>query len=296
MPRFAFETLDVFSERAFAGNPLAVVGDARGLSIAHMQCIAREFNLSESTFVLPPENPSNTARVRIFTPGYEMPFAGHPTIGTAIAIARARNLQGELRLELNTGVFPVRVDLERSVPFAEFRNPNLPTENGDAPDVSMLERAVSLDPGTIDRGTYRPRRVGAGVDYIFVKAPLVAIQSAKLNSSAFEALQLEETVGVVLLSSGGVNGDATYHVRMFAPNAGVSEDPATGSAAAALPGYIALCESIADGVHPWVIEQGIEMGRPSRLQVTVEIAQRTVQSVRVGGHAVSVMRGELEVI
>ncbi len=295
MRRYAFETLDVFTERKFAGNPLAVVGDARGLSTAEMQRIAREFNLSESTFVFPPENPGNTARVKIFTPMYEMPFAGHPTIGTAIAIARARNQQGELRLELNTGVFPVRVDLNRGVPYAEFQNPNLPTENGDAPDALMLERALSLEPGAIDRGTNRPRRVGAGVDYIFARASLAAVQSAKFNSSAFEALQLEDTVGVVLLASGGVNSDATYHVRMFAPGAGVPEDPATGSAAAALPGYIALCQSNDDGCHPWALDQGIEMGRPSRLIVTVEIAQGAVRSVRVGGHAVSVMRGEIEV-
>ena len=136
MTRYDYETLDVFTDRKFAGNQLAVIMDARGLTTADMLTITREFNYSETTFVLPPEQPGNTARVRIFTLGYEMPFAGHPTVGTAIAIARARKLTGALTLELNTGVFPVRVDLDRRAPFAEFQNPNLPKETGAAPDAS----------------------------------------------------------------------------------------------------------------------------------------------------------------
>ena len=120
MTAYDFVTLDVFTEEKFAGNQLAVLMDAQGLSLDQMQTITREFNYAESTFVLPPENPENTARVRIFTIGYEMPFAGHPTVGTAIAIARARGLKGQIRLELNTGVFPVDVDASKTGGFAEF--------------------------------------------------------------------------------------------------------------------------------------------------------------------------------
>lgn len=294
MTRYDFETLDVFTDRKFAGNQLAVVMDARGISSADMLTITREFNLSETTFVLPPEDLKNTARVRIFTLGYEMPFAGHPTVGTAIAIARARKLSGELRLELNTGVFPVAVDFDRPAPFAEFQNPNLPAERGEALDAALIEAALSLPKGSVDRGSHRPRLVGAGVNFLFAKAPIEAVRAARINSAAFDAVALDEAVGVLLYAEGGEAKDAAYHVRMFAPNAGIPEDPATGSAAAALPGQIALSQKLADGAHRWVIEQGFEMGRPSRIHATVEALGGAVKSVRVGGEAVAVMSGQLE--
>ncbi|MFZ5616116.1 MAG: PhzF family phenazine biosynthesis protein [Pseudomonadota bacterium] len=294
MTRYEFETFDVFTNRKFTGNPLAVVMDARGLSSADMQTITREFNLSETTFVLPPENPLNTARVRIFTIGYEMPFAGHPTVGTAIALARARKLSGELRLELNTGVFPVRVDVDRPAPFAEFQNPNLPSETGAAPDASRIEAALSLPRGAVDRGAHRPRKVGAGVNFIYARAPLEAVRAAKVNSGAFDALDLEETVGVLLYAEGGEAADAAYHARMFAPNAGVPEDPATGSAAAGFPGQIALSQNLPDGAYRWVIEQGFEMGRPSRIHATIETLGGAVKLVRIGGEAVPVATGQFD--
>lgn len=294
MALYDFVTLDVFTDRKFAGNQLAVLLDARGLSTADMLTITREFSYSETTYVLPPEDSRNTARVRIYTIGYEMPFAGHPTVGTAIAIARARKLTGELRLELNTGVFPVKVDLDRPAAFAEFKNPNLPAERGAAVDAALIEAALSLPKGSVDRGPHRPRLVGAGVNYLFAKAPLAVVRAARLNSGAFEAVALDETVGVLLYAEGGEAKDATYHARMFAPNAGIPEDPATGSAAAALPGQIALSQQLGDGTHHWVIEQGFEIGRPSRLHATVETLGGAVKSVRIGGEAVSVMKGQLE--
>lgn len=294
MTRYEFETFDVFTDTKFTGNQLAVVMDARGLSTADMLTITREFNYSETTFVLPPENVQNTARVRIFTLGYEMPFAGHPTVGTAVAIARARKLSGELRLELNVGLFPVRIDLGGPAPFAEFGNPNLPAERGVAPDAALIEAALLLPAGSIERGAHRPRRIGAGVNYVYAKAPLNAVRGAKLDHSAFNALALDETVGVLLYAEGGEKKDATFHTRMFAPNAGIPEDPATGSAAAALPGQIALAQNLADGTHRWVIEQGFEMGRPSRIHATVETAGGAVKSVLIGGNAVPVMKGQLE--
>lgn len=294
MARYDFETFDVFTNIKFAGNQLAVLMDARGLSTADMLAITREFNYSETTFVLPPERPENDARVRIFTIGYEMPFAGHPTVGTAIAIARAREFSGELRLELNTGVFPVRIDLNRPAAFAEFRNPNLPVEIGRAPDAAAIEVALSLASGSVDRGAHRPRLIGAGVNYLYVKAPLGAVRTAKINSAAFDAIAIENTVGVLLYAEGGEAADATYHARMFAPNAGIPEDPATGSAAAALPGQIALSQRLGDGTHRWVIEQGFEMGRPSRIHATIETVGGAVKSVRIGGEAVPVMKGQLD--
>lgn len=294
MARYEYETLDVFTDRKFAGNPLAVVMDARGLTTGDMQTITREFNYAETTFVLPPENPGNTARVRIFTIGYEMPFAGHPTVGTAIAIARARKLSGELRLELNTGVFPVAVDLDREVPFAEFENPNLPAERGATPDPALIEAALNLPARALDRGAHRSRKVGAGANFYFVKASLDAVRKAKFNSAAFEKIDFTDTIGVLLYAEGGEAADARYHVRMFAPGAGIPEDPATGGAAAALPGQIALSEAIPDGSHRWVIEQGFELGRPSRIRASVEAKDGRIASVRIGGDAVPVMKGVLD--
>lgn len=293
MTAYDFETLDVFTDRKFAGNPLAVVMDARGLSAQQMQTITREFNLAESTFVLPPENPANTARVRIFTPGYEMPFAGHPTVGTAIAVARARGLKGEIRLELNTGVFPVTVDVSADGAFAEFKNPNLPQETGAAPASEKLAAALSLPAGAIETGAHKPRRCGAGVDFLYVKTSLDQVKRAKVDSAAWGALGIEEVVGVYLYAEGGEAADAAYHVRMFAPDAGVFEDPATGSAAAGLPAQIVRSQSVPDGVHRWVIEQGFEMGRPSRIIASVEVDGGAVASVRIGGNAVFVQKGQI---
>lgn len=294
MARYDFETLDVFTERKFAGNPLAVIMDARGLSLADMQTITREFNYAESTFVLPPENQDHTARVRIFTLGYEMAFAGHPTVGTAIAIARARKLSGQLTLELNAGVFPVHVNLDGPAAFAEFQNPNSPAEPGPAPDAAKIEAALSLPRNCVDRASHKPRLIGAPTTFVYAKAPLDAVRKARVNSAAFEALELRNTVGVLVYAEGGETDDADYHVRMFAPGAGVNEDPATGSAAAALPGQIALSQPLADGDHSWLIEQGFEMGRPSRIFVRLRAAGGEVHSVRVGGNAVSVMTGQID--
>lgn len=293
MKSYAYETWDVFTDKRFAGNPLAVITDARGLTSDQMQTITREFNLAETSFVLPPENPDHTARVRIFTPGYEMPFAGHPTVGTAIAIAKARRLSGPLKIELKTGLFPVKVDMDGAASFAEFENPNLPADHGSAPAAELIEAALSLDKGVIDRGAHKPRRVGAGVDFVFAKASLQAVRRAKVDSAAWEKLQLEEIVGVLLYAEGGEANDADYHVRMFAPDAGVFEDPATGGAASALPGKIALSQKLADKTHRWVVEQGFEMGRPSRIHVAFEAQGGAVGKVRVGGNAVAVSRGQI---
>ena len=290
---FEFETYDVFTGERFAGNPLAVVMDAKGLSGEEMQTITREFNLAETSFVLPPENPAHTARVRIFTPGYEMPFAGHPTVGTAIAVARARGLSGEIKFELNAGLFPVEVETNEDGGFATFTNPNLPKETSPTPSIEALEAALSLPAGTIERGAARPRCVGAGVDFIYCRSSMAGVRKAKVNSAAWDALGLDEIVGIHLYAEGGKAADATYHARMFAPGAGVVEDPATGSAAAALPGHVALCGDLADGDHQWIVEQGFEMGRPSRINATISAAGGAIQSVRIGGSAISMQKGQI---
>ncbi|MEL7485847.1 MAG: PhzF family phenazine biosynthesis protein [Pseudomonadota bacterium] len=292
---YEFETFDVFTSERFTGNQLAVVFDAEGLSTEDMQTITREFNLSETTFVLPPQDAGNTARVRIFTLGYEMPFAGHPTVGTAIAIARRRRLEGGLRLELNAGLFPVTVNLDGVAAFAEFENPNLPEESGDAPDPAGIEAALGLGEGAIDRAAHRPRMISAGVEYLYAKASLDAVRNANLDVAAFRALGLDNTIGLYLYADGGDLPGSAFHARMFAPDAGIPEDPATGSAAAAFPGQIALSETLPDGEHVWIVEQGFELGRPSRIRVSVEIENAAPRRVRIGGGVVPVQRGEIEV-
>lgn len=293
MAEHAFETWDVFTDRPFAGNPLAVVTEAEGLDAAAMQAIAKEFNLAETAFVLPPADPAHAAQVRIFTPSYEMPFAGHPTVGTAIALASARGLSGGLVLELKAGLFPVRLENRGGALFAAFENPNPPAERGPAPAPALLAAALSLDEREIDAGAHRPRRVGAGVDFFYARAPLDAVRRARLDSAAWRALDMAGTVGVLLYAEGGDAPEADYHVRMFAPDAGVFEDPATGSAACALPGQVALAGALGDGDHRWVVEQGAELGRPSRIDVAFTVEKGVLSPVRIGGTAVPMTKGRL---
>ena len=298
MTDYKFQTFDVFTKSKFAGNPLAVVFDAEGLSTEQMQTITAEFNLSETTFILPPKDPGHTARVRIFTLGYEMPFAGHPTVGTSIAIARARGLSGSLKLELNAGLFDVEL---RGDDYAQFTNPNIPVEVGDAPSHDKLAPVFGLAQGDIETGAHRARLCGSGgVNYLYVCASLEAVQRAVLNRAHYSALGLDSTVGVYLYAHGGVDKGATYHARMFAPDAGLEEDPATGSAASGLPAQIVLAQRemdqpLNDGPHHWVIEQGYEMGRKSQIMAQVDIEDGALKSVQIGGHAAQIQSGILSV-
>ncbi|MEX0645233.1 MAG: PhzF family phenazine biosynthesis protein, partial [Parvularculaceae bacterium] len=186
-----------------------------------------------------------------------------------------------------------KVDMDGAAPFAQFENPNIPAEHGAARAAELIEAALSLDAGAIDRGSHKPRRVGAGIDFIYVKAPMEAVRRAKIDSAAWAKLGLDKIVGVLIYAEGGEAKDATYHVRMFAPDAGVFEDPATGSAACALPGQIALAQMLADGPHCWVVEQGFEMGRPSRIHVEFEAKSGAPGKVRIGGNAIAVTKGQI---
>ena len=294
MTVYRFQTWDVFTTRRFAGNQLAVIMDAEGLSADDMQAIAGEFNLAETSFVFPPEDGANTAGVRIFTPGYEMPFAGHPTIGTAIALAEARGLEGAMTLELPAGLFPIEIDRSDEVSRAAFINPNTPAEAPIALDRAGLAAALGLPAAAIDDGAHKPRRINAGVNYIFARAALADVVRARPNLGAIEAITGVETVGVLLYAEGG-EADADYHVRMFAPGAGVPEDAATGSAAAALPGQLLLAGVLSAGTTDLVIEQGVEMGRPSRIEVRVSVEDGGIARVRVAGAAIRMQTGEIAV-
>lgn len=290
-----FDIWDVFTDRKFAGNQLAVVFDADDLSTDDMQAITREFNFAETSFVLSPENAEHTARVRIFTPGYEMPFAGHPTVGTSLAIAADRGLAGPLRLELKAGLFPVEISAtDAAVGRATFTNPNIPAAVDGAPPAGAIEQALGLPAGSIpDDGAHRPRLIHAGNVFLYAHAPLEAVRAARVNVNAFEAMAMGGVVGILIYATSADTMDTDYHTRMFAPEAGVLEDAATGSAAAGLPGQLLRAGALRDGETALVIGQGFEMGRPSRIAVTTTIEGGAIKKVSVSGAAVRVAQGTL---
>ncbi len=291
--KLKFHTLDVFTSERFGGNPLAVVMGADGLSSAQMQKIAREFNLSETVFVLEAENSEHTARIRIFTPVLEMPFAGHPTIGTAILLSQ---LGGDENIVLEEGVGPIDVSVKsdgHGRPFAEFAAAKSPVSSGKAPDDLAISRALGLGVDDIGFDDHRPCLFDAGVQFLFVPvASRDALAASVVNMAAWPGLEGADGIGVYVYCRGIVDG-VDYHSRMFGPSVGVMEDPATGSAAAAFPGAIHVGSVFADGRHDLVVAQGEDMGRPSLVYLSIDISSADISAVRVGGGAVNVLEGEV---
>lgn len=298
--RRRFATLDVFTTRRFAGNPLAVVLDAEGLEGEAMQTIAREFNLSETVFVLPPEDPRHKARLRIFTPGRELPFAGHPTVGTAVLLG----LQGHngaaaqaFGLEEGVGIVPCIVEARgEGSAYARFRLPRLPEALEGGPAVADAAWALGLDPGEIGFDRHLPSRHSAGNPFDFVPvASRDAVARARPNGEAFAKALGADGPGVYVYSRETSEAGRHFHARMFgSPRTGISEDPATGSAAAAFAGVLMQFEPLGDGTHSFVIEQGYEMGRPSEIDLQIVIEHGALTSAEIGGEAILVSEGELE--
>lgn len=302
--QLTFHTLDVFTDKPFSGNPLAVVLDADQLSTEQMQAIAREFNLSETVFVQQPANPAHTAKVRIFTPGAEIPFAGHPTAGAAILIAELRapapagDVDAIVALEEKIGIVRVGVRLRRGqAAFAEFDSPRLPEETGTLPAVERLAAAFGLLPREIGFANHRPTRFSAGNSFVFVPvASLDAMARAAVNSQHWEAaMRGQDIVGAFLYCRETVHTTSSFHARMFAPDMGVPEDPATGSAAVTFAGVIQKFDALPDGTHKRIIEQGFEMGRPSIISLALEVERGQLHTVRIGGNAVRVSQGRISV-
>ncbi|MGB0513589.1 MAG: PhzF family phenazine biosynthesis protein [Wenzhouxiangellaceae bacterium] len=289
-----FEIWDVFTRRRYAGNPLAVVFGADALDPAAMLAITREFDFSESVFVQRPSNSEFDFRLRIFTPAGELPFAGHPTVGSACALAHRANAES-LVLELGAGRFATSFKPHAGgVMQARFRNPNLPRISAGGPSPDRIEAALSLPPGSVDRAELAPARAGAGIDFVYARIESVdRLAGASLTHSAWDALQLESSCGLLAWAPSGAAPDGRFRARMFAPHIGVPEDPATGSAAAALPAHLLAGGLLEDGEHHLIVEQGIEIGRPSRIEVIVEVADGAVRGVDVAGDASPVMRGVL---
>jgi len=294
-----FFTLDVFTEAALAGNPLAVVLDGEGLDDGRMQAIAREFNLSETVFVLEPRNPVNTARVRIFTPARELPFAGHPTVGTAALLAqlRAPDLLAaqDLRIVLEEGIGDLVCVARRrrgQALAATFDLPRRPERLEAAPPPAPeIARGLGLAAEDIGFSRHAPSLFTAGAPYLFVPVrSLAAIGRARPVDMRWNA---DGGPATFLYTSEVVEAGSAYHARMFAGGWGVTEDPATGSAAAAFAGVTVAFDRPGDGERVMTIEQGFEMGRPSRIALRLEIEGGALLSVSIGGAAVVVSSGAL---
>ncbi len=288
-----FVTLDVFTHRRFAGNPLAVVLDAEGLDDAAMQTIGREFNLSETVFVLPPKNPAHRASYRIFTPAREMPFAGHPTVGTALLLARmdGGNAARDLVLEAQVGPVPCHVVPAEGV--ARFALPVLPKEVGPADPVPALAAALTLADRDIGFADFVPGAWSGGAPFTLVPlASRDAVRRARPDLVKFDALRGPPLL--FIFSREAAEPGHHFHARMFAPSFGVLEDPATGSAVAAFAGLLARHGGLADGTHTFVIEQGYEMGRPSQITLGMTLAGGKLTAGTVGGGAVTVSDGTIE--
>lgn len=302
MPSFPYYTADVFTSRKFGGNQLAVFPDARGIAPELMQSIAIEFNFSETTFVLPPSDPKHARRVRIFTPGGELPFAGHPTVGTAFVLASIGEIPltaGETRIVFEEGVGPVSVTIRASrgdgVPdFAQLTAAKLPEFGPPPPDARELARMLSLDPDDIRGDEMTAEAVSCGVPFL-----MIPVRDRKvLGRARARADEFERVLGGYWTSMAFVFCDdpelagSHYRARMFAPGIGVAEDPATGSACVAFGGYLAKRDPRSEGTLRWVVEQGFEMGRPSILEVEVDKRAGEITAARVGGCSVLVSKGE----
>lgn len=299
---YRFYTADVFTDRAFGGNPLAVIPDGQGLNDAQMQAVAREFNLSETVFVLPPEDRRHSRRLRIFTPAAELPFAGHPTLGTAhvLAATGAIDLTGErTEIVFEEGVGPVSVTIlavDGRPTFARLAAARLPEVGPPPPPIADLAAMLSLPVSDLANAA-PPQAVSCGVPFLFVTlADPAAVARASLDRSLWTAtLASFWAPQVFVLSRKPGDGGADVHARMFAPGLGVEEDPATGAAVAALAGYLGAADPRRDGTLCWVVEQGVEMGRPSRLETEADKRDGEIVAVRVGGASVMVSRGEIDI-
>lgn len=294
--RYRYHILDVFTDRPFGGNQLAVLPDARGLGTATMQLIAREFNFSESTFVLPPEDAANTRRVRIFTPFRELPFAGHPNIGTAIALVASGEVEaGVLRFEEGAGLVLVRVEQDATGALrAELTAPQ-PPELGAMFEVSELAPVLNLTETDIVIERHPPRLASAGIPFLCIELrDRAALARSRLAADAAERVTLSDGVGVLLYTRDAADG-FDLQARMYGVGVGVDEDPATGSAAAALAGLLALLDERSDVTLHWRIAQGVEMGRPSLLEASADKQDGTVTAIRVAGSAIRVAEGWIEV-
>ncbi len=301
MPARRYVVADVFTEQPYGGNQLAVVLDSEGLTTAQMLAITREFNFSESTFVLPPDDPTHTARVRIFTTACEMPFAGHPNVGTAYVLARMGELFGRrigdaVLFEELAGIVPVSIQREQGVVIGATLTAPEPLWLGETFDVAAIAACLRLDPGDILLDRHAPREASVGLPFLMVElSSTQALARIRLDVEASCALLEKRAArGLHVYTREASATNARLRARNFCPLLGAVEDAATGSANAALAGLLASLDPVTDGQFHFEVTQGLEMGRPSQLQLA---ARKTggVITAQVGGACVSVMHGELDI-
>ncbi len=296
--RRRFVTLDVFTQTRFAGNPLAVALEPAGLDTAAMQTIAREFGLSETVFVFPPAKPSHRARLRIFTPARELPFAGHPTVGAAVLLGcMDGHGKREFVLGETVGPVPCRVSAEaKDRGHALFAIPRLPAPDGMPGSREAAAGALGLALDDIGFGGLEVAGWSAGVAFAFVRLRgLEAVRRCTLDLAKWDkAFGGVGTASAFVFCKETVDAANHFHARMFAPRMGVTEDLATGSAVAAFAGLLAASTDSADGEHSLRIEQGYEMGRPSLIDLTLTISTGKLAAATIGGHAIIVSEGAIE--
>jgi trans-2,3-dihydro-3-hydroxyanthranilate isomerase len=299
--RHRYLHLDVFTAETFGGNQLAVFLDARGLTSELMQAVTKEMNFSESTFILPAERPDTDIRMRIFTPGREMPMAGHPTVGSTFALALAGVIPAGRRrwvFGLNAGPTPVDIDWDGDRPVFAWMTQQQPVFGPVVPDIDAAARSVSLQAGAIQATGLPVQEVSCGVPFVFIPvAGRADVDAASPNLGAFNALC--ESAGVddhamfVFSREPGPDG-ATVYSRMFAPGLGVYEDPATGAASGPLGCYLVRHGVVPSSQAASILSlQGVKMGRPSRVHIAIGLEGGDITRVQVGGEAVLVGEGEL---
>jgi trans-2,3-dihydro-3-hydroxyanthranilate isomerase len=301
MRSYRYLHYDVFTDRLFGGNQLAVVLDGRGLATETMQAVAKEMNFSETTFVLPPEQTETDVRMRIFTPGSELPMAGHPTIGSTFALARSGVIEpGRERFVFGLGIGPVPVTLTwkgDDLTSAWMTQPN-PTFGEPIANKAAAASALSLSPAAV-AGTGHPVQVvSCGVPFLFVPlATRAAVDSAVINPGVFDAFVHANDLQVngVFLFSAERGGDrATVYSRMFAPGLGIGEDPATGVASGPLGCYLVRHKIVPPEKAGSILSlQGVKMGRPSHVHISIGVENGDFTSVRVGGESVLAGEGTL---
>ena len=297
---YTFYTADVFTDTLFGGNQLGVLPDARGLTDDQMLAIAREFNYSESTFVFPPNDPAHTRRVRIFTPGGELPFAGHPTVGTAHVLAAIGEIPltgPETGIVFEENVGPVRVVIrarDGKPDFAQLSVAKLPEVTEPGVPRERLASMLSLDLEDLLDGAYSPQTVSCGLPFLLV--PLgdrKAVARSRLRLDQWEeSLQGTPSEMVMVFAADPERPGSDMRARTYCPAVSVMEDPATGSACACLAGSLAA-STPRDGTLRWVVEQGFERGRPSILESEADKQDGRIKGVRVGGRTVLVSKGQL---
>ena len=294
MPAYDFLTLDVFTDRPFTGNPLAVFPQADAIPDDLLPKIAAEFNLSETVFIRKAQASEAVASLRIFTPKAELPFAGHPTIGATIVLAAGLPpvlAHAGFLIETRAGLVQASAQTG-AIGSARIRSPLLPSAQAISGSPNLAQ-AIDLKPDDIVQGAFAPAIFGVGVPFTFIAVKdQAALSRAKVNSGhwdqVFDGSPAPKTYIFTMPDWSG----SIIHARMFAPTLGVAEDPATGSAASALAGLLVRAQALGAGDHQWLIHQGEDMGRPSQITLSAAIGQTGLSAVYIEGQAVKMQQGQ----